>query len=169
VRRILVLLLVLIVALVVGSALLFVWPREDEVDRADAIVVLAGNFRHRLPDGRRLWERGVAPTLVLSVEPDEDYPRGLCRRPRVVCFTAKPYSTVGEAETLAPIVRRRGWKKIVLVTSVYHVTRARLLFRRCVDGEVQAYGAHEPVLDLLHGLAWEWPKLAYALTLKRDC
>ena len=163
------LLLLLLGALSVATAFLFVWPREDDVARADAVLVLAGNFKKRLPEGRQLWERGIAPTLVLSVEPDEDYPRELCRRPRIVCFDAKPYSTAGEAETFAPIARRRGWSRILLVTSVYHVTRARMLFRRCVDGEVDAVGTHEPAFGLLHNIAWEWPKLGYALTVKRGC
>jgi uncharacterized SAM-binding protein YcdF (DUF218 family) len=169
VRALLVLLVVLLLALAAGSAVLFVWPREDEVAHADAIVVLAGNFKDRLPEGRRLWERGVAPTLVLSVEPEPDYPRALCRRPRVVCFEADPYSTSGEAETLAPIARRRGWKSILLVTSVYHVTRARMLFGRCVAGKVYAVGVDEPALELLHGIVWEWPKLGYAVAVKRAC
>lgn len=168
-RALLIVLVLVLGALVAGSAALFVWPREDDVDHADAIVVLAGDFTRRLPTGRRLWERGVAPTLVLSVEPDPEYPRGLCRRPRVVCFRADPYSTAGEAETFAPIARRRGWKRVLVVSSVYHVTRARMIFRRCVDAEVDAVGAGEPVLGLLHNIAWEWPKLGYALTVKRDC
>jgi uncharacterized SAM-binding protein YcdF (DUF218 family) len=169
VRRILFVLLVLALGVVVASVLLFVRPREDEPARADAILVLAGNVEGRLPEGLRLWREGVAPTLVLSRDLDDDFPRALCRRPRVICFDAKPYSTIGEAESFAPIARRHRWKRVLLVSSRYHVTRARMLFSRCVDAQVLATGTHEPPVDLVHGLVWEWPKLGYSLTVKRDC
>jgi hypothetical protein len=169
VRRVLVLLVLVLAALAVASTILFVRPREDHPVRVDAILVLAGNATDRVPEGLRLWHAGVAPTLVLSRDTDDDFPRGLCGRPRVVCFQADPYSTIGEAESFAPIARRRGWKRVLLVSSVYHVTRARMLFRRCVGDGVLATGSHEPPLDLLHGLVWEWPKLGYSLTVKRDC
>lgn len=161
--------LLLLAAFVALGARLFVWPDEDAPRRVDAVVVLAGDWEDRLPLAQGLVEQGVARTLVLSEEPVADYPRDLCRRANVTCFQADPYSTTGEAQTFAPLARRRGWRSVVVVTSVYHVTRARLLFRRCLDGTVFVVGADEPALDLLHGAAWEWPKLVHALTLRRGC
>lgn len=168
-RRALAVLVLLLAALAVASFVLFVHPREDSVAHADAVVVLAGDVEDRLPEGRRLWEQGVAPTLALSRDHDWEFPDALCRRPRVVCFDADPYSTIGEAEAFGALARRRGWKRVLLVTSVYHVTRARMLFARCVDGDVYATGTGEPAGALLHGLVWEWPKLGYSLTVKRGC
>lgn len=163
------LLLLPVVALAGATARFLVWPEEDAPGRADAIVVLAGDAEHRVAEGLRLAARGVALTLVLSTEPDPDYPRGLCKRANVVCFSARPYSTTGEAESFGRIARRRGWRSIVLVTSRYHVTRARLLFDRCFNGEVRAVGVDAVLDDYIRGAAWEWPKLGHALLVKRDC
>ena len=55
---------------------------------------------------------------------------------RVVCFTAVPFSTRGEAETVARLARARGWHSVVVVTSTFHITRAHMLFRRCFHGRL---------------------------------
>ena len=160
---------VLAAAFVALTVRLFAFPGEDAPARADAVVVLAGNSGLRIPAGRRLVREGVAPRLVLSEENDRDFPRALCRRENVTCFQADPFSTAGEAAAFGELARRRGWRRVVVVTSDYHLTRARLLFERCVDGDVGAVAADEGVIGWLHGTAWEWPKLIHALTVKRDC
>lgn len=160
---------ILLAAFVALTLRLFAFPKEDEPSRADAVVVLAGNADLRIPVGRALVRDGVAPRLVLSEEDDEDFPRALCRRAEVTCFQADPFSTTGEAAAIGELARRRGWRSVVVVTSDYHLTRARLLVDRCVDGHVQAVPAEEDAIAWLHGAAWEWPKLLHALTVKRDC
>jgi hypothetical protein len=169
VRLWLLVLVVLPAAFLAVSARLYAWPDEDAPRRVDVVLVLAGDFEDRLPVGRELVERGVARELALSEEPDPDYPRRLCRRPRVSCFQADPYSTIGEAATFRSVAARHGWRSVLVVTSVYHVTRARMLFRRCLDGPVYATGADEGALGLAHGAFWEWPKLVYSLTVRRGC
>lgn len=163
------LLILVVLALAGASARFIVWPEEDAPGRADAIVVLAGDPERRVPEGLRLFESGAAPALVLSADGDQDFPRELCRRESVVCFEARPYSTTGEAETFARLAHRRSWRSVIVVTSRYHVVRARLVFRRCVDGDVRAVGVGADLIDFAYGAAWEWPKLAHALTVKRDC
>jgi uncharacterized SAM-binding protein YcdF (DUF218 family) len=169
VRIWLLVLALLAAAFVALTARLFAFPAEDAPERADVVVVLAGNSDLRIPAGRRLVREGVAPRLVLSEEDNRDFPRVLCRRADVTCFQADPFSTTGEAATFGELARRRGWRRVVVVTSDYHLTRARLLFERCVGGDVDAVAADEDVLSWLHGTAWEWPKLLHALTVKRDC
>jgi hypothetical protein len=44
-----------------------------------------------------------------------------------------------------------------------------MIVGRCVDGEVAVIGADPPAVNFLVGVAWEWPKSAYYLTLKRGC
>ena len=39
-----------------------------------------------------------------------------------------------DARAIARLARERGWSSIVVVTSRFHVTRARMLFRRCYRG-----------------------------------
>jgi uncharacterized SAM-binding protein YcdF (DUF218 family) len=163
-----------VVALIVASAVLFVWPSQDSPRRADAVVVLAGSKKARLNKALGLMRRGIAPTLVISDGWDPSWPQAnrLCAGQaafRVICFHASPYSTRGESETVARIAKARHWRSLVVVTSTYHVRRAKLLFERCFPGRVQAVGAHYGLSELPALLPSEWAKLVYALTVARDC
>lgn len=157
------------------SAFLFVWPREDDPRRADAVVVLSGGRNLRLDKGLELVRRNVADTLVISDGHAEGWIRAnqLCANGadgfRVVCFKPDPYSTQGEAEAIARLGRERGWRSVALVTSTFHVYRARMLFERCFGGEVDAVGARYKLRYLPAALFWETGKLGYALTVERDC
>jgi uncharacterized SAM-binding protein YcdF (DUF218 family) len=63
----------------------------------------------------------------------------------------------------------RGWHSVVVVTSTYHVTRARLLFRRCVDGRVAVTGATYQRSLIPLEVVLEPAKLLYALVVARGC
>jgi uncharacterized SAM-binding protein YcdF (DUF218 family) len=175
VRRFLLVAVVLVVVAWLAVAARFVlWPEQDAVGRADAVVVLAGDHL-RLGKALELMTRRVAPTLVISdgLAPGWDEANRLCRRGgagfRVVCFRASPYSTRGEAETVARLAAARGWRSVVVVTSTYHVTRARLLFRRCVDGQVAVTGATYQRSLIPLEMVLEPAKLLYALVVARRC
>src|SRR5919112_1927459 len=131
----------LIVAWLAATAVLILWPHEDSPKRANAVVVLSGGKKPRLEKALGLMRRHVAPVLVISDGWDPLWPEAnlLCTghtRFEVVCFRPEPYSTRGEAEDVAKLAARRRWRSIVVVTSRYHVTRARMLFRRCFGGDV---------------------------------
>jgi len=149
-----------------------VFPQEDSPQRADVVVVLAGSPGDRLPEGLALVRRGVAPVLYVSDGAREEK-RGFCHRARpfpVVCVRPRPYSTRGEAETVARIAAARGWHRIVVVTSEYHVRRARMLFDRCLGtGRVDVVGTRPSLPRFALGALLEWPKLLLALTLRRAC
>ena len=156
-----------------ATAVLFVFPPQDHPRHADVVVVLSGS-KDRLPKGLELMRRGVAPVLVISDGAVPGWPEAnrLCRggqKFRVVCFHPSPYSTRGEARYVAALMGRRGWKSVVVVTSRYHVLRARMDFRRCVDGDVDGVGASTSLGRWIAGALQEWPKLGYALTLGRSC
>jgi uncharacterized SAM-binding protein YcdF (DUF218 family) len=166
----------LVLAWIGASLYLFVWYPSDPPGRADAVVVLSGGRDSRLDPAIRLVERHVAPLLVISgagYDPKWRTARRLCahgaRGYRVLCFDPKPYSTRGEAEEVARIAARRRWRSIVVVTSRYHVTRARMLFRRCFHGDVDAVGASYPLAHVVSFVLSEWAKLAWALTVARSC
>ena len=155
-----------------ATAYLFLWPDEDAPPRgADAVVVLSGGRGHRLAEGRRLIREGISKTLVISdgLAPGWDEANGLCRTHRAVCFKPDPYSTQGEARWVAREAARRGWDSVVVVTSTYHVRRTRMIMRRCYHGELAVDGADPPLENRIIGIAWEWPKSLYYLTLKRGC
>jgi uncharacterized SAM-binding protein YcdF (DUF218 family) len=177
VPRLVILTLVIgVLLLAIGLALtarLFLWPRTDDARHVDAVVVFGARSRpERLPAGLRLIDRGLAPVLVLASAPLE---HPLCRSPRrkrleVICFTPDPFSTRGEARTVGRLAARRGWRSLVLVTSTWHVTRARMLLRRCFDGEVLAVAARpRDKGDTVESIVREWGGLFEALIWARGC
>jgi uncharacterized SAM-binding protein YcdF (DUF218 family) len=167
--------LLLVVAWLAACAYLFVWPRDDEPVRADAVVVLAGGRKLRLEKALELMRRNVADTLVISDGEADGWLEAnrLCDGAsvpfRVVCFKPDPYSTQGEAQGVARLGRERGWTSVAVVTSRFHVYRARMLFERCFAGDVDVVAARYKLRYLVTALFWETGKLSYALTLDRDC
>jgi uncharacterized SAM-binding protein YcdF (DUF218 family) len=158
---------------------LFIHPHYDPVARSDAVVVIAGG-PWRLKKGLELVRSGVAPLLLVS------NPRGawaykeeephLCdqssahRDFRVICFDPDPESTQGEARAVRRIAAERHLHSVVVVTSYFHVTRARIEMRRCYKGQLAVIGT--PIYNRLKESFWigmEWPKLIYAETLNRGC
>ena len=145
-RRAAALAVVAVLALLAATARYIVWPETDPVRRADAVVLFAGGEGERLAEARRLMARRVAPLLAISNGRDPNWPQAnrLCEggaRFAVLCFQPEPNRTRGEARAVRRLARERGWRSVVVVTSTYHVTRARLLVERCYDGELRVVGA----------------------------
>ena len=138
---------VVVVVLVAAAAVvrLFVLPSSDSVEKADVVIVLAGAGDERLIRAVALMNEGVAPTLVITNGSDPAWPAGnkVCESPhkfQVLCARA-PRNTRAEVRAVARTVESQGWKRVVVTTSSYHVTRARLLLSRCVDGDVSVVSA----------------------------
>jgi hypothetical protein len=109
-------------------------------ERVDAVVALGGVVESA-DYAQRLVQSGVAPVLVLS----DPYPPGevlpvhqACAAPtpayRVICFAPAPATTRGEAQEIRALAAANGWTRIAVVAPVYHVSRARVLVRRCFGG-----------------------------------
>jgi uncharacterized SAM-binding protein YcdF (DUF218 family) len=177
-RRILLVAAALVVAWLAACLVLFVWPPAESSApaQADVVVVLSGSKR-RLPPALALIRRGVAPVLALStVQRTKHWPQAarLCAThryagARVLCFTAVPFSTQGEARAVARLARKRGWRSVVVVTSTFHITRADLLFRRCYHGALSLVGAGSPWWQLPEEWVSETGKLLVQLTVRRGC
>ncbi len=153
----------------------FVWPAKDTPAEADAIVLLSGDHGERLPVALRLLERNVAPRLIFDGTPDRGEEEELCREGwrgrEVLCLRPQPDGTRPEARAAGQLARERGWDKIVVVTSTHHATRAGLLFRRCVDGDVYVASARRPLpwRQAAWHTAREWAATGYFLAFKRSC
>ena len=167
-RKVLVVVELLLVTLVAASLYLFVFVPSAKPKHADAIVVLSSD-RPRYDTGLRLFRQHVAPVLVLSL-PAFEGPGGNRCPGFARCFRADPYSTRGEAREVGRLAQRRGWRTIVVVTSRYHVRRARMLFRRCLTGvRLEFVSAPAPTYAYFSNIPLEWGKFAVQLTTHRTC
>jgi len=177
-RRAIIAAAAIVAAWLVACLVLFVWPPAESKPpaHADVVVVLSGD-KKRLQPALDLVRKGVAPVLAIStVERTRHWPlaRRLCstRRyagARVVCFDAVPFSTQGEARTIARLARERGWRSVVVVTSRFHVTRAHMLFRRCLELPLYVVGTGSTWWRLPEEWASETGKLLVQLTAQRGC
>jgi uncharacterized SAM-binding protein YcdF (DUF218 family) len=164
-------------ALLVAAAALLgamvVWPPIRQPASADAVVLLSGDPA-RLTLARRLMDAGTAPTLVMAGRPDTGPVAALCTEPqpfKVVCLRPAPDTTRTEAEVTGQLAQSRRWRSMVVVTSRYHATRARMLFRRCFGGTVDAVG-DPPTYGsgfALRQIAHEWLGLVHASLMARGC
>jgi len=113
---------------------------NDYLERADAIIYLEGDSFSRVKKCVELWKCKYAPVIVIS---------GTDNRPELGCYPAttiqkkmmhlgvpkkrmiledNSINTRHQALEVMKLVRRYGWKKIILVTSLYHHPRAYLTF-----------------------------------------
>ncbi len=161
-------LLTLIVAYVAVAAYLFVVHHDDRPAKADAVVVLSGT-KERLPVGQRLVREGYAPLLVFSRATHPKPAELRACRTGALCFRAVPYATRGEARAIARLAAARHWRTVDVVTSQFHVFRARILIRRCYHGGLRMVGAPEPAWRLLYDAVKETAKLGYQEVFSRGC
>ena len=130
--------------------------REDPLQKADAIFVLAGSRVERPLEAADLYAAGYAPRIVISrglVEPgvaiaerrgahiprDEDVIRDMLMSIGVpataLVLPDRPHdNTADEARTLREFVKRLAWHRVIVVTSKYHLRRAALACRRELRG-----------------------------------
>lgn len=122
-------------------------PPQAKPHRTDAIVVLGGLSRERLPVAQELQEDLNIPVLVVSTTGLAGNAEGdaLCREdvgdPDLVCFRPSPLNTRGEADALRGLIAEHGWKSVTVVTSDYHVVRAGTLIHQCTPAELQMVGS----------------------------
>ena len=88
----------------------------------------------------------------------------------MVCFNPSPETTRGEAEAIGRLAKEHGWNRIVLVTSTYHMSRARLLVGRCYSGTVEVAPAEpdQGVGAWVGAVLHEWGGLAES-AIHRSC
>jgi len=149
---------------------------EDTLHPADAILVLGGESREgdRVRHAVKLFKRGLAPLLVLSGTSMgfRTHEADVMRRhaeflgvppARILIVKHDSDSTREEAGAVVPVMKRRGLKEVILVTSNYHTARAKRIF----EGAAGPYGPHflaSPVDDGLFEPDGWWMRRRYAKT-----
>ena len=126
-------------------------PRSDRPQHVDVIVVVAGFYDDRYTYARSLAEQGVADEVLVSRPSDlgGEYATLVdaqcsaspihARDGRLIsldCFTPDIDTTEGETTAATRIARQRGWRSLLVVTYWGHVSRVRLYFEQCFDGDV---------------------------------
>lgn len=146
-RPLLALALVLLLVWLVACLVVIVEPTVDRPGKVDAILVLGPpDVDGRDDAAYALAREHYAGTVVISVQSDlQQRLKGACRNQnpdyQVICFQPRPGTTQGEAREIAALAKQHGWKSIMVVTSKYHVSRARLIIDRCMTGKVLVIAA----------------------------
>lgn len=143
--------------LLVGFARLF---RVDNPAPSDAIVLLTGRWWNRPPRAAELYRQRLAPIILINATKPYPYPElcesALNRRvllragvpeDRIVILPKIVTSTRDEAIQVRDYARAHGVRRIIVVTTAFHTSRARWIFERVLRGtnvEVRAAAAEDP-------------------------
>jgi uncharacterized SAM-binding protein YcdF (DUF218 family) len=174
---------------------------EDSLTKADAIFVFAGSRAARPLEAVDLYNAGYAPVIVLTREQEEPamailaergisvptrfaMTRDLLRQldvPDSAVITPDRIhdNTAQEASTLAALAASRSWRRVILVSSKYHMRRVGLASRRALRGSgvevVLRPSRYDPATpgrwwqrrSDLREMLWEVPKLiGYAVGVR---
>jgi len=147
---------------------------DEAPQKADLIVVLGGGMHcgtgqlegtslARLEKGLELWRVGFAPRITLSDTVGEIFGDGNCpslgivaqQRVRAlypdggpeVVLLPQMRTTRTEAQAVAEVVRERGWRRVLLVTTPTHSRRSVGTFRN-LGLEVVSVVSSEPRFDM---------------------
>lgn len=145
----------------------------DKPEKADVILVLAGETDRRPARGIEMLAAGYAPRMILNVpagariyqwthpELAAKYVQDLPQAQAISICPIMGLSTKAEAQDAAPCLRKASVHKVLLVTSDYHTRRAlSILQRELPQYEFSVTAAYDP---REFGAAWwqqrEWAKV----------
>jgi uncharacterized SAM-binding protein YcdF (DUF218 family) len=124
---------------------------EDQLEKADAIVVLGGNAFERAPLAKKIYTSNyskkiyctgsyVSPQLkslglnVTEAQNTSAYLLKLGIPDSTIKVINDATSTLEEAHVLRKIATRHKFKKLIVVTSMFHTGRVSKYFKRIFDG-----------------------------------
>jgi hypothetical protein len=169
-RRVCAVVLALLIAFLIITARLIVWPAQGMPANVSAIVMLAGPG-DRLAPAMELAREHRATMLVVS-RGQHGY-AGPCPPAvpgvKLICFEPDPGDTRGEAEFVGKLARRYHWRSVVLVTAREQDTRARIVVGRCFGGPIYVIAGSLPLGSWPYQIAYEWGALFKTLVLDRSC
>lgn len=105
---------------------------------ADAIVVLGGESQGRPVEAARLFHEGIAPLILITGRGDVPTNRRILLESGVpedrILLETLSKTTLENAEFSAPVLRKAGIRRAVLVTSSFHARRALATFQQRIPG-----------------------------------
>ncbi len=144
---------------------------QSDLENADAIIVISGGRGERVEHASHLFQQGFADTLIVSGCPGQDksivqanYMKekamelGVPGDKIVLDVLARHGLGTGEqAKTIRKIIERNKFKRVILVTTDFHTSRANMIFKRALKGlDTQLLVAH-PDQGILQSKGW-WYK-----------
>src|SRR5215475_250013 len=119
--------------------------REDKLVKADVIVALGGdNLCNRERRAAELYHQGWANNVVVSGikydwgfhtgENARRYVESLGVPPEKIAMIADTLNTRVEAKVLDSLMRERGWRSAIIVTSAFHSRRAMYTVEKAAPG-----------------------------------
>jgi uncharacterized SAM-binding protein YcdF (DUF218 family) len=168
---------ILLITWLVGGYFVVVHPVTNILRQADAIVVLGSPD----VDGRQsyaftLAEQDYASTIAISVGSRRQLDfKTACHNPpndlTVLCFVPNPPTTKGEAHQIRTFAAQYHWKSVIVVTSSYHISRARMIIGRCFGGDVMmsAPAAQHSIGTIAYQYVYQTAGYLKALTVDHGC
>ena len=113
----------------------------DPLAKSDAIVAISGDTGARAETAIGLWKQGYAPLLIFSggsSDPESVASAELMKRTAMaagvpanaIVVEGTSATTEENAQRVAELMKGRGLRSAILVTSPYHQRRAAILFER---------------------------------------
>ncbi len=135
---------------------------SDQLQTADALVLLEGDGYNRVPHAAVLYFKKIAPAIVVSGGIDNQtngsFPGTLLvkrleelgvKKTHII-VEDKSQHTREQAELVLKLAKERGWKRIVLIASHYHQYRAFLTF-------LKVRQENEYTIDIINSPAQDLP------------
>jgi hypothetical protein len=164
-------LVLVVLAFLAITVVLFVWPATDSPHHVDAILSFNGpNEGAREDLAVSLAEKGYAPVLLFSRGGFGD--ETACphvHRVVVVCFVDVTDNTRGEARFAAHYATQHHLRSLMIVPGRPQTTRAHVLLERCFSGKIVVDPASETLLRFPRDVLHEWGGLLETLFVERGC
>ncbi len=148
---------------------------EDNPSKADAIVVLSGDYGARLEQGVELYQKGYARWLILVGGGQQGSPPAAEVMKRQAADLGVPQarmlavdqstSTREDALYTRQLMLQQGLRSAILVTSPYHERRASLTFAKTFEGTGISVNSYPVQDDQWHPDNWWQSRTTLRLTL----
>ncbi|WP_297202922.1 YdcF family protein [Thermanaeromonas sp.] len=129
---------------------------DKVLEQTDVIIVLSGEQGERVETAVKLYKQGFAPRLLMTGGPVEwNVPaaeimawqaESLGVPPQDIVLERRASSTYENAVYTLEILKEKGWRSAIVVTSPYHLRRTRFIFEKVFAGSnirLSFYGAED--------------------------
>ncbi len=136
---------------------------SDPLEKADAIVILAGDENERITEGANLFHQGYGNWLILTdmklnIPNSEGYYGNNVKRKaidqgvpaeKILIIPGQVSTTDEEASTLKPFIRSKGFSSVIVITSPSHTRRAQIILNEVIGSDplLIIHPSNEPKYD----------------------